>query len=688
MSSDLQTDEQLFFEAIKLPQEQRRDFVDRACANDVDRRNRVESLLLSHERNSDCEFMLDKPPEALLLAKSKSSLDGLGERAGDQIGRYRLLERIGEGGMGVVYMAEQTVGVRRRVALKVIKLGMDTRQVIAWFEAERQAMALFDHPNIAKVLDIGATDSGRPFFVLELVKGTSLTEFVENNQLKLEERLDLFVQVCNALQHAHQKGIIHRDLKPSNVLVTLYDGKPVPKVIDFGIAKAIGQQRLTDKTLFTRYAAMVGTPQYMSPEQAELTGMDVDTRTDIYSMGVLLYELVTGSTPIQSKDLASLNPLALYETLRDTEIEAPSARLTRNQKELESSPNVAAFTISSTRVKRELDWVILKALSRDRQQRYATANELAADVERFIEGETVLAGPPSKARWFGAFYRRNRAAVLASSAIALTLAIASVACFALAVNSLQANRKLNSVNGQLSENVTRLVAAESKLRQEAEQRKYDSAVSIANVKFETRFFQKVHKLMDEGDHGFFKAPGTLSQDDSMDDYDVTFMSFTCCTCYLPEQLLVFDHSGQLGDTVQRVQDVFDRLDEQNQTMFEAQYAAWQKAEQELNSNGEELEHSSECLQMQEIVDRQLLLERHQFFRILVEQYRVAFGEDDPHVAEALILLAACLEETGDVDEAESHVREAMAIGNEINKIVARRLLDRVKLKRHQLKNGK
>ena len=650
MNPETITDEQLFFEALELPTPKRERFIEKSCAGDLERLDRIKELLRSHDRNGDNEFLLDCPVVPTCLPPT--SLVEIGEKEGDRIGRYRLLERIGEGGMGVVYMADQTVGVRRRVALKIIKLGMDTRQVIARFEAERQAMALFDHPNIAKVLDIGATDSGRPYFVMELVKGTTLTDFVSQHQLDLEQRLELFIQVCNALQHAHQKGIIHRDLKPSNVLVTLYDGKPVPKVIDFGIAKAIGQQQLTDKTLFTRYSAMVGTPQYMSPEQAELTGMDVDTRSDIYSLGVLLYELVTGSTPIKSDQLASLNPLALYETLRDAEIETPSVRLTRTLQDESFPADAASVAIAAKMMKRELDWVILKALSRDRNQRYAAANELAADVQRFIDNEPVLAAPPSKSRWFSAFYRKNRSAVIAGGIVGSTMIVASIACFALAVNALNANRELNSVNLQLSDNVVRLTAADFDVDSER-------AATKNGVENEPKFI------------------------------GVELIPIGCCTCYDPRRLLIFEDRDRLGNAIENLSDYFDKADEENRKRFEAQISAQSESEfgdieQYLEDEGD---HSSECLDMQEQVKAQLPIERVKFYRILVDEYRRSFGENDPHVAEALILLAACLEELGEVDTAESHVREAILTADEANKLIARKLLDRIKLKRRQLIKG-
>ena len=295
-------------------------YLDQTCGGDSELRTEVESLLLAHRQAG--EFL----DPAAFGAGTGPDQPPLTEGPGTIIGRYKLLEKIGEGGMAVVYMAEQTEPIRRKVALKIIKLGMDTRQVIARFEAERQALALMDHPSIAKVLDAGATETGRPYFVMELVTGVSITEYCDKNSLSTKERLALFLQVCHAVQHAHQKGIIHRDIKPSNVMVTHHDGKPVPKVIDFGIAKATNQ-KLTEKTLFTRYAHIIGTPAYMSPEQAELSDLDIDTRSDIYSLGVLLYELLTGTTPFSEEELRKAGYVEMQRVIREQEPVKPSTRL-------------------------------------------------------------------------------------------------------------------------------------------------------------------------------------------------------------------------------------------------------------------------------------------------------------------------------------------------------------------------
>src|SRR5712664_2607166 len=313
----------IFDAAIELPPERRAAHVQEACTGDDLLRQRVEALLRAHE---SAETFMASPAVA---SRGGTVAVKPVEQAGDRIGRYKLLQQIGEGGCGVVYMAEQEEPVRRRVALKVIKLGMDTKQVIARFEAERQTLAMMDHPNIAKVLDAGATDTGRPYFVMELVRGIKITDYCDQNNLSTEERLKLFTQVCQAIQHAHQKGIIHRDIKPSNILVTVSEpGAPgCPKIIDFGIAKATNEQPLTDKTVFTAFEQFIGTPAYMSPEQAVMTSLDIDTRTDIYALGVLLYELLTGRTPFDAKDLMAAGLDAMRQIIREQEPVRPSTRL-------------------------------------------------------------------------------------------------------------------------------------------------------------------------------------------------------------------------------------------------------------------------------------------------------------------------------------------------------------------------
>jgi len=364
---------------------------------------------------------------------------------------------IGEGGFGVVYMTEQEKPIRRRVALKIIKLGMDTKQVIARFEAERQALAMMDHPNIARVFDAGATDTGRPYFVMELVKGIPITEYCDKNNLDTRQRLDLFIDVCKAVQHAHQKGIIHRDIKPSNVMITLHDGKPVPKIIDFGIAKAT-QHRLTEKTFFTEYRQFIGTPEYMSPEQAEMTGLEVDTRSDIYSLGVLLYELLTGTTPFEGDKLRSAAYDEIRRIIREDEPPKPSTRL--------SSLGDALSDVAKHRhvqpdqlckiVRGDLDWVVMKSLEKDRTRRYETANEFAQDINRHLGDEPVSAGPPSAGYRLSKFVRRNRAVVTAVAAVLVVLVAGIVVSTIFAIG--QALARAEAVAARVAEAQQRQIA--------------------------------------------------------------------------------------------------------------------------------------------------------------------------------------------------------------------------------------
>jgi len=368
--------------------------------------------------------------------------EALPEQVGNVIGPYKLLQRIGEGGFGVIYMAEQERPVRRTVALKIIKPGMDTAQVIARFESERQALALMDHPNIAKVLDAGATASGHPYFVMELVKGVPITDFCDRNHLAPDARLKLFIDVCHAIQHAHHKGIIHRDIKPSNVLVSLHDGLPVVKVIDFGVAKAIAQ-KLTQRTLFTAYGQMVGTPAYMSPEQAEMSGLDIDTRSDVYSLGVLLYELLTGTTPLQAERLRQAGYAEIQRLIREEDPPRPSTRL--------SSLGDSATVVAGNRgldlkgleqvLSSDLDWVVMKALEKDRNRRYATPGSFAEDVERYLCNEPILARPPSRVYRLKKLVQRNRGTVLTGTAVGLALVVGAVAATWQAVRATRAERE-------------------------------------------------------------------------------------------------------------------------------------------------------------------------------------------------------------------------------------------------------
>jgi len=454
MSIDPQRVRSVFQAAVELPAVGRGQYLAAACGNDALLRQRVEGLLRAYELPNDLLDHTVEPPE-----------QSIRDTAGAVIGAYKLLEQIGEGGFGVVFMAEQAHPVRRKVALKVLKPGMDTRQVVARFEAERQALALMDHPNIAQVFDGGETDSGRPYFVMELVRGKPITDFCDENQLNVRKRLALFEDVCQAIQHAHQKGIIHRDLKPANVLVTMHDHRPVVKVIDFGIAKAI-DALLTDKTLFTSFAQFVGTPLYMSPEQAQLSGLDVDTRSDVYSLGVLLYELLTGTTPFDADRLHAQGFDELRRIIREEEPAKPSTRM--------STLGRAADTASANRgcdparlrrqLRGELDWIVMKALEKDRNRRYESAAAFAADVDRVLNDEPVLACPPTVRYRLGKFARRHTAALAAGSAVAAALVAGSALA---AWQAVEANKAKHQALAAAADAKEALASAEKRAAETA-----------------------------------------------------------------------------------------------------------------------------------------------------------------------------------------------------------------------------
>ncbi len=398
--------------------------LDRECRGDAGLRQRIEGMVAAAEDERFLGSPTADGPGVLGVGETlETAAAPMGERPGMRIGPYKILQLIGEGGFGSVFMAEQEKPVARRVALKIIKLGMDTRQVVARFEQERQALAMMDHPHIARVLDAGATEAGRPYFVMDLVKGDPIAEYCDKNNLNVNDRLELFAQVCNAVQHAHQKGIIHRDIKPSNILVTTQDGKPHAKVIDFGIAKATAS-KLTEKTLFTEHKALIGTPEYMSPEQAE-GSLDIDTRTDVYSLGVLLYELLTGSTPFSGKDLRSAAYAEIQRIIREVEPPKPSTRISQNSETIASvaSRRQTEPKRLGSMVRGELDWIVMRALEKDRQRRYETANGLAMDVRRYLDGEAVLAAPPSTAYRFKKFIKRNKGPVAAGLIVAAALVV-------------------------------------------------------------------------------------------------------------------------------------------------------------------------------------------------------------------------------------------------------------------------
>src|ERR1017187_3387839 len=491
MSESRDREERIFADALAIPLGNRQRYLDEACQGDDDLRRRIEALVRAYE--SAGGFMAEPPPAGPAdPVRAASSPPVVTEAAGDLIGRYKLLQRLGEGGCGVVWMAEQEEPVRRRVALKIIKLGMDTKEVIARFEAERQALAMMDHPNIAKILDAGATETGRPFFVMELVRGVKITDYCDRNNLSTAQRLGLFSKICHAVQHAHQKGIIHRDLKPSNVLVTLHDGVAVPKVIDFGVAKAT-EGRLTNRTLFTAFEQFIGTPAYMSPEQAKLSGLDIDTRSDIYSLGGLLYELLTGKTPFECKRLAKAGLDEVRRIIQEEEPARPSTRL-RN---LDAAEQTAVAHCRQTEppklvhlIRGDLDWIVMKALEKDRARRYETANGLAMDVERHINSEPVVARPASASYRFQRWARRHRLLFAAVGAVAVTLVLGIIASTTEAMRARRAEQQQSRLRSE---------AETARQQAEADTRRADASATEVRMALAAADFSEATRLIEGGD---------------------------------------------------------------------------------------------------------------------------------------------------------------------------------------------
>ncbi|MEJ2647782.1 MAG: serine/threonine-protein kinase [Sedimentisphaerales bacterium] len=479
----------------KSSEPERKAYLDSICGDNNALRARVEALL---KANSEAGNFLEVPPIEFGTTSGKSPLI---EGPGTKIGNYELLELIGEGGMGLVYLAQQKEPISRKVALKIVKLGMDTKQVVARFEAERQTLALLEHPNIAHVFDAGTTDSGRPYFVMEYVEGISITKFCDEHKLSIEERLKLFSKVCDGVHHAHQKGIIHRDIKPSNILVSVQDGKSVPKIIDFGIAKAITQP-LKGKTSYTEHGQLLGTPEYMSPEQAEMAYEDIDTRTDIYSLGVVLYELLAGATPFDAKKLCEGGLDHIQHIICEEEPRTPSALLTTlgdKAKAVAQSRRTQIITLTR-RLYRELEWIPMKAMRKDRTRRYKSASELADDIDNYLNGRPLIAGPESTIYRTRKFVYKHAGSVAAAALLAVVIILGLAISIIMGCKAEQARKQEANARLQVEEALVRAEKAEKGAQEQAENYRrvlYDNRIALADISYHNGNIHRVHELLKE-----------------------------------------------------------------------------------------------------------------------------------------------------------------------------------------------
>jgi len=680
--------EAVFHAALTLSPAERERYLSTACGDDVLLRRRVGALLRAHEAPDG--FLPERSSARSVLDALPGPTQGLraSEEPGDKIGRYKLLQNIGEGGCGVVYMAEQEEPVRRRVALKVIKLGMDTKQVVARFEAERQALALMDHANIAKVLDAGATKTGRPFFVMELVRGIKITDYCDQNCLSTPQRLDLFVQVCRAIEHAHQKGVIHRDIKPSNVLVTLHDGVPVPKVIDFGIAKA-AQGRLTDQTMFTAFEQFIGTPAYMSPEQAEMSGLDIDTRSDIYSLGVLLYELLTGKTPFDANQLAASGLDAMRHTIREKQPTRPSAMLsTLLAGELAQVAKHRRVEVSKliSSIRGDVEWIAMKCLDKDRTRRYDTASGLAADIQRYLKNEPVVARPPSRVYLFQKLVHRHKLLFASAGAVAAAVLVGLGLSTWSWIQERQAHRR-----------ATFAERAQEVLRRQAEHAKQRAETNAIQASLEARKSKQVAQFLKDMLNGIGPSVA-LGRDtvvlreilsntvqrvghDLQNQPDVEAeLRTTIGFVYL--ELADFDKAEAmlrralaLRETVstpdniavaQAYSDLSNALWQQGKPgeAESAQRRALQIRERLLGKDDLEVAHSLHALG-QVLVGQGRLGEAEGSYRRALEIRKRQLGDDNVEVAESLADVADVLSNQGQWDKAEAMYREALTIDRKL-----------------------
>lgn len=623
--------EEIFFQSLELPEQDRSAFIRAKCQGDEQIRE-VERLIRAHEMNERDSFLA--MPSPVPETQGPGASWGLQEAEGTRIGRYRLVEKIGSGGMGDVYLAEQEEEMRREVALKIIKLGLDTREVIARFEIERQAMAMFDHPCITKVYDAGVTQTGRPYFVMELVRGNGIIEFADQHQLNLLSRLRIFSDVCQAVQHAHQKGIIHRDLKPSNILVTSVDGRAIPKVIDFGIAKAIQDPMTGGQTTITRYTTLMGTPQYMSPEQAKWSGSDLDTRSDIYSLGAVLYELISGTPPIGADLLRLATPNQLYDVIHQTIAEPPSERARRKLAESGGWPSRFDGLGGLTRLV-ELDWIVMKALSRERSDRYASANELAADIDRFVSAQPVLAAPPSRLYPVQLFVRRHRKSLATACAFLLLTITAGFTCLWLALDLRRTNQELTKANERLSRQFQELSESRKNLEESLLTEQYWLAILLARSRLETalapNFMTLTNQIQEQ-----LKASGAAPEE------------MVCCYEYDLALLRDIPYAESMKPALGRIQEAMDKMESFHNGVMSAAGITDSHV------------HTQACRLYQERIGPEIRKLTPVFYTEILARYREAFGNRDPRTADALTMLAASLYANGQKEEAMDHLREVLA----------------------------